>query len=42
MNVASLARAVVPVVLGVIIAGYLLNTFRDNEIVNQAIAGFDH
>lgn len=42
MNPTALLKATVPVIIGVILAGFILNALRDNELVNQAIAGFDH
>jgi hypothetical protein len=41
MNINSLAKATVPVVLGVFIAGLLMNALRDNDFVKNAINGFD-
>ncbi|MGB0749707.1 MAG: hypothetical protein ACPGO3_13265 [Magnetospiraceae bacterium] len=34
-------KAMLPVVAGVFVAGLLMNALRDNEIVDQAISGFD-
>lgn len=30
------------VIVGVVGAGYLMNALRDNNVVNDAIRGFDH
>lgn len=41
MNVNKLAQGVVPVVLGIFIAGLIMNALRDNSIVQDAISGYD-
>ena len=41
MKFAALFKAAVPVVIGVIAAGFLMNALRDNEYVAKAIDGFD-
>lgn len=41
MNINSLLKAAVPVVLGVFVAGALMNALRDNDFVKNAIRGFD-
>lgn len=41
MNLNSIAKGVVPVVLGVFLAGLLMNALRDNDFVKDAINGFD-
>jgi len=40
-NPMGIVKAAVPVVLGVVIAGYLMNMFRDNEHIAKAIDGYD-
>lgn len=34
-------KAVAIVVIGVVVAGYVMNMLRENEIVQDAIDGFD-
>ncbi|MET4701981.1 hypothetical protein ABIE65_005030 [Constrictibacter sp. MBR-5] len=41
MNVNGLVKSVVPVIIGVFLAGYIMNALRDNSIVASAIDGFD-
>ncbi|WP_375595855.1 hypothetical protein ABWI00_06055 [Algihabitans albus] len=41
MSFNSVAKGVVPVVLGIFIAGLLMNALRDNDFVRDAIKGFD-
>lgn len=41
MNLTGLAKAVVPVVVGVFLAGLIMNALRDQPIVDSAISGFD-
>lgn len=41
MKVAPIAKATVPVVIGVMVAGFLMFQFRDLSIVAQARAGYD-
>lgn len=41
MKVAPIAKATVPVVLGVMIAGFLMFHARDVGVVDQARRGFD-
>ena len=41
MNINALAKATVPVIVGVIVAGLLLNALRDTDFFRNAIRGFD-
>lgn len=41
MKFAGMLKATIPVVIGVIAAGVLMNALRDNEYVKKAIDGFD-
>lgn len=41
MKLAPLAKSTVPVVLGVMIAGYVMYQLRDVSVVAQARAGYD-
>ena len=41
MNVNKVLMATVPVVLGVFVAGLIMNALRDNDFVKNAIDGFD-
>lgn len=41
MKFPTLLKNLVPVVVGVVIAGILMNALRDNEYVKKAIDGFD-
>jgi len=41
MNINKLAMQVIPTVLGVIIAGLVLNSLRDTDFFRNAIRGFD-
>lgn len=41
MNPTTLAKNVIPVVIGVFVAGLIMNALRDQDLVNQAISGFD-
>ena len=41
MKVAPIAKATVPVVLGVMVAGFLMYQFRDVGVIAQARAGYD-
>lgn len=41
MKVAPIAKATVPVVLGVIVAGILMSQFRDVGIIDAARTGYD-
>ena len=41
MNVTAIAKASIPVVVGVIVAGLILNALRDTEFFRNAIRGFD-
>lgn len=41
MNITAIAKAALPVVIGVFIAGLLMNALRDNDFVRSAIDGFD-
>ncbi len=42
MKLVTLFKAAVPVVIGVIAAGMLMNALKDNEWVQKAMAGFDN
>lgn len=37
----GVVKAAIPVVIGVVLAGFLMNALRDNEYVKKAIDGFD-
>lgn len=41
MRIGTLLKAAIPVIIGVIAAGVLMNALRDNEYVKKAINGFD-
>lgn len=41
MSINSLVKGAVPVILGVFVAGLLMNALRDNSFVRNAIDGFD-
>ncbi|WP_299394627.1 hypothetical protein [Pelagibius sp.] len=41
MTINSVVKAAVPVVIGVFLAGLLMNALRDNDFVKNAIDGFD-
>ncbi len=41
MNVNQVVKAAVPVVIGVMVAGFILNALRDNDFVKNIINGFD-
>jgi hypothetical protein len=41
MNVTKMAGQVGVIVLGVFVAGLIMNAFRSNDFVRQAIDGFD-
>lgn len=41
MNLKPVAKATVPVVLGVMVAGFLMYQFRDVGVIAQARAGYD-
>ena len=41
MNLNSLVKAAVPVVIGIFAAGLVMNALRDNNFVRQAIKGYD-
>lgn len=41
MSIRKMIMAVVPVVAGVLLAGFLMGQFRDVEIIGKAHAGFD-
>jgi hypothetical protein len=40
MKIPTLLKAIVPVVLGVIVAGFAMNALADNELVAKARNGF--
>ena len=41
MSLNSLVKSVVPVVLGVVAAGFLMHALRDVEVFRNATRGFD-
>ena len=41
MTLNSIFKGALPVVIGVIAAGFLLNALRDIDFFNSAIGGFD-
>jgi hypothetical protein len=41
MSFRSFVKAVLPVMVGIFLAGIIMDAMRDNNIVNRAISGFD-
>lgn len=41
MTFGSIVKAALPVIVGVFVAGLIMNALRDNAVVRQAIDGFD-
>jgi len=41
MKIVQILKATVPVVIGVIAAGLIMNALRDTDFINRAINGFD-
>ena len=41
MTVNQVIKGAVPVIIGVFLAGFLMNAMRDVDFVRQAIDGFD-